>query len=830
MAETGDADTAIKEDIKSLQDEFTIPDTLPLLPVRDIVVFPFMILPLFVGRENSINAVNQALAGDRIMMLAAQKDAGIDSPGPKDLYEIGSVVMVIRMLKLPDGRIKILVQGLAKARIDEYLQTDPFFKVKIERIDDEDIGKLGSKESLSMEAAMRNVRGQMERVINLGKQISPDILVIAENLDEPGKLADLVAANLNLKVDDAQKALELTRPLDRLKKVADLLSREIELLGMQQKIQNAAQEEMTKTQREYYLREQLKAIQKELGDIDDRQQEINEFREKILKSKMPKEVETEAIKQLDRLQKMHSESAEATTVRTYLEWMVEVPWSVATKDNLDLKAARKALDEDHYDLEKVKERMVEYLAVRKLKDKMKGPLLCFVGPPGVGKTSLGQSVARALGRKFTRMSLGGVRDEAEIRGHRRTYIGSMPGRIVQGLKQAGASNPVFMLDEIDKLGSDFRGDPSSALLEVLDPAQNHAFVDHYLGVPFDLSNVMFITTANMMDTIPPPLLDRMEVIRIAGYTEEEKVKISKKYIIGRQLEEHGLTAKKLKVSDEALKSVIQQYTREAGLRNLERNIATICRKVAKEVASGSEKMFKVGPRDVKKYLGVRIFSSEAEQERNMVGVATGVAWTQAGGEVMLVEATPMRGNGKLLLTGKLGDVMKESAQAALTWVRSRAKKFGVAEDFANNTDIHIHVPAGAIPKDGPSAGITIAVAIVSALTGAPVRKDVTMTGEITLRGRVLPIGGLKEKVLAANRAGINEMIIPYENEKDLEEVPDIVRKKMSFHSAKSADQVMEWALVRKPAPKKAAAGKTAKKKERPTAAKKTGKKLKGKSR
>ena len=830
MAETGDSETAVKEEIKTIQDDFTIPDTLPLLPVRDIVVFPFMILPLFVGRENSINAVNQALAGDRIMMLAAQKDAGVDNPAPKDLFEIGSVVMVIRMLKLPDGRIKILVQGLAKARIDEYQQTDPYFKVKITRIDDEDMGKVTSKESLSIEAAMRNVRGQMEKVINLGKQISPDILVIAENLDDPGKLADLVAANLGLKVDDAQKALELVNPMARLKKVSDLLGREIELLGMQQKIQNAAQEEMTKTQREYYLREQLKAIQKELGDIDDRQQEINEFRDKILKSKMPKEVETEAIKQLDRLQKMHSESAEATTVRTYLEWMVEVPWSFATKDNLDLKAAQKALDEDHYDLEKVKERMVEYLAVRKLKNKMKGPLLCFVGPPGVGKTSLGQSVARALGRKFTRMSLGGVRDEAEIRGHRRTYIGSMPGRIMQGIKQAGSSNPVFMLDEIDKLGSDFRGDPSSALLEVLDPAQNHAFVDHYLGVPFDLSNIMFITTANVMDTIPPPLLDRMEVIRIAGYTEEEKVKIAKRYIVPRQMDEHGLSAKKLNISDEALTGIIQQYTREAGLRNLERNIATICRKVAKEVASGSEKAFKIVPRDIKKYLGVRVFTSEPEQERNMVGVATGVAWTQAGGEVMLVEATPMRGNGKLTLTGKLGDVMKESAQAALTWVRSRARRLGVPEDFANNTDIHIHVPAGAIPKDGPSAGITIAVAILSALTGVAVRKDVTMTGEITLRGRVLPIGGLKEKALAANRAGINEMIIPYENEKDLEEVPDIVRKKMTFHSAKSADQVMEWALVKKVPAKKTAGVKTAKKKARINVVKKAGKKAKGKTR
>ncbi|MBI4665725.1 MAG: endopeptidase La [Nitrospinae bacterium] len=796
-------ETITKEPPVDIQSEFVIPDTLPLLPVRDIVVFPFMILPLFVGRENSINAVNQALAGDRMMMLAAQKDAGVDNPTPEDLYNIGSVVMVIRMLKLPDGRIKILVQGLAKAKIVEFLQKEPFYNVKIERMEDEELEKKETKEKrepLAVEAAMRNVRAQLERVINLGKQISPDILVIAENLEEPGKLADLVAANLGLKVEDAQIALELTNPLERLKKVSEILNRETELLSMQQKIQSAAQEEMSKTQREYYLREQLKAIQRELGDIDERQQEITEFREKIEKAKMPEEVGKEALKQLDRLGKMHTESAEATTVRTYLEWLIEVPWSVMTTDNLDLKAAQKVLDEDHYDLEKVKERIVEYLAVCKLKEKNKGPLLCLVGPPGVGKTSLGQSVARALGRKFVRMSLGGVRDEAEIRGHRRTYIGSMPGRIIQGLKQAGTANPVYMLDEIDKLGSDFRGDPSSALLEVLDPAQNHAFVDHYLGVPFDLTNVMFITTANMVDTIPPPLLDRMEVIRIAGYTEDEKLKITRKYIIPRQLGENGISAKHINISDDAIRGVIQQYTREAGLRNLERNVANICRKVAKDVASGQTRLHKVSPRDLSKYLGIRLFSSEVEQEKSMVGVATGVAWTQTGGEVMHVEATPMKGNGKLMLTGKLGDVMKESAQAALTYIRSRARRYGIPEDFAANTDMHIHVPAGAIPKDGPSAGITMASAIVSALTGIPVRKSITMTGEITLRGRVLPIGGLKEKALAANRAGITEMIIPEENEKDLEEVPPQVRKKMKFHFARTADQVVEWALAQKPGP------------------------------
>ncbi|MGK7345941.1 MAG: endopeptidase La [Candidatus Nitrospinota bacterium M3_3B_026] len=803
-----------------------IPDTLPLLPVRDMVVFPYMVLPLFVGRESSINAVNEALAGDRLLMLSAQKDPSTEDPSADDLYKVGTVAMVVRMLKMPEGGVKILIQGLAKATILDYLQKTPYIKVKIERIMEQE-WEPGGKEDLKSEAMTRNLREQLEKAANMGKQMSPELLVAAQNLDDPGRLADLVAANLGLKVEDAQAVLETIDPQVRIKKVSEVLNREIDLLGMQQKIQSAAQQEMSKIQREYYLREQLKAIQRELGEIDEKTEEINEFRKKMEKAGMPEEVKAEAVKQLNRLSKMHAESAEATTVRTYLEWMVEIPWSKTTKDNLDLKLAQKVLDEDHYDLEKVKERMVEYLAVRKLKDQMKGPILCFVGPPGVGKTSLGQSVARALERKFTRISLGGVRDEAEIRGHRRTYIGALPGRIIQGLKQAGSANPVFMMDEIDKLGADFRGDPSSALLEVLDPAQNNAFVDHYLGVPFDLSNVMFITTANVVDTIPPALRDRMEVIRLSGYTEDEKVMIARKFLIPRQLAEHGLRLKHLKFTDKALRGIIQQYTREAGLRNLERNIATICRKTAKDVASGGKKQHKILPGNLSDYLGVRVYTPEVEQEKDMVGVATGVAWTQAGGEIMSVEATPMRGSGRLTLTGKLGDVMKESAQAALTYIRSRAKELGVPEEFHEKTDIHVHVPAGAIPKDGPSAGITIATAIASALTETPVRKDITMTGEITLRGRVLPIGGVKEKVLAAKRAGIDEIILPVDNEKDLQEVPENIRKSMKFHLARDAGQVLKWALAKRAGKSKAPAKKTAKKKsaaKRKQPAKKTSRK------
>ena len=613
---------------QDLQTEFKIPDELPLLPVRDIVIFPYMILPLFVGRESSINAVNEALASDRMILLVAQKDAGNNEPKPEDLYNVGTVVMVIRMLKLPDGRVKILVQGLSKAKIISYVADKPFYKVKVERIKEPSEPK---EKSLKTEALMRNVREQLEKAITLGKMLPPDLLVIADNLDSPGKLADLAASNLGLKVEEAQQILEILDHEERLKKVGEFLGKEVEVLAMQQKIQSAAQEEMTKTQKEYFLREQLKAIQKELGDIDEKTEEINEFKKKIADVKMPKEVEKEALKQLDRLAKMHPEAAEATTVRTYLEWMVELPWSKSTTDNLNIKGAAKVLEEDHYDLEKVKERILEYLAVRKLKAKMKGPILCFVGPPGVGKTSLGKSIARSLGRQFVRISLGGVRDEAEIRGHRRTYIGSLPGRIIQGIKQAGSNNPVFMMDEVDKIGADFRGDPSAALLEVLDPEQNYSFSDHYLGVPFDLSNVMFITTANLTDPIPSALKDRMEIISLSGYTEEEKLGIAKKYLIPRQMEEHGIKGKYIHISDEAVLKIISQYTREAGLRNLEREIATICRKVAKDVAQGNGRLHRVSAANLNKFLGIRKFLSETEAERNQVGVATGLAWTQAGG-------------------------------------------------------------------------------------------------------------------------------------------------------------------------------------------------------
>ncbi|MBI3583725.1 MAG: endopeptidase La [Nitrospinae bacterium] len=777
---------------QDLKTEFKIPDELPLLPVRDIVIFPYMILPLFVGRESSINAVNEALASDRMILLVAQKDAGNNEPKPEDLYNVGTVVMVIRMLKLPDGRVKILVQGLSKAKIISYAADKPFYKVKVERIKEPSEPK---EKSLKTEALMRNVREQLEKAISLGKMLPPDLLVIADNLDSPGKLADLAASNLGLKVEEAQQILEILDHEERLNKVGEFLGKEVEVLTMQQKIQSAAQEEMTKTQKEYFLREQLKAIQKELGDIDEKTEEINEFKKKIADVKMPPDVEKEALKQLDRLAKMHPEAAEATTVRTYLEWMVELPWSKSTADNLNIKAAAKVLEEDHYDLEKVKERILEYLAVRKLKTKMKGPILCFVGPPGVGKTSLGKSIARSLGRQFVRISLGGVRDEAEIRGHRRTYIGSLPGRIIQGIKQAGSNNPVFMMDEVDKIGADFRGDPSAALLEVLDPEQNYSFSDHYLGVPFDLSNVMFITTANLTDPIPSALKDRMEIISLSGYTEEEKLGIAKKYLIPRQMEEHGIKGKYIHISDEAVLKIISQYTREAGLRNLEREIATICRKVAKDVAQGNGRLHRVSAANLNKFLGIRKFLSETEAERNQVGVATGLAWTQAGGEIMHIEVTTMKGRGALTLTGQLGDVMKESAQAAMSYSRSRSKNYGLKEDFYQKIDVHIHVPAGAIPKDGPSAGITMATALISRLTGIPVRKDVAMTGEITLTGRVLPIGGLKEKSLAAKRAGIMTLIIPKDNNKDLEEIPSNIRKDMKFILAKEMDDVINNALL-----------------------------------
>jgi ATP-dependent Lon protease len=634
-------------------------------------------------------------------------------------------------------------------------------------------------------------------MVSLGKTILPDIMVVMENLEEPGRLADLVASNIGLKTEQAQSILEIDNTTERLRRVSEILNRELELLMVQQKIQSEARGEIDKTQREYFLREQLKAIQKELGDIDERMEEVKEFRKKIEDAKMPEKVLKEAEKQLKRIEKMHPDSAEASTVRTYLDWLVELPWSKSTKDNLNIKAAKKVLNADHYDLEKIKERILEYLSVRKLNPKMKGPILCFIGPPGVGKTSLGKSIARSLGREFTRMSLGGVRDEAEIRGHRRTYVGALPGRIIQGIKHSGTNNPVFMLDEIDKVGTDFRGDPSSALLEVLDPEQNNSFMDHYLGVPFDLTSVMFITTGNVSDTIPSALRDRMEIIRLSGYTSEEKQGIAVNYLIPKQLKEHGLTARILRISNSALENLIGQYTREAGVRNLEREIANLCRKVAKQIAEGRRKKYLLSSKNIAKYLGAPRYLPEEEMTKDEVGVSTGLAWTETGGDIIYIEALTMKGKGSLTLTGQLGDVMKESAHAALSYVRSRATELGIHEDIFSKKDIHIHVPAGAIPKDGPSAGITMTTAIASALTGIPVSRSIAMTGEVTLRGSVLPIGGLKEKALAAKRAGILKVIIPRRNEKDLEDIPKYVKKDMEFFFADTMDQVLEVALKKK---------------------------------
>ncbi|HEU4640010.1 MAG TPA: endopeptidase La, partial [Candidatus Binatia bacterium] len=638
------------------------------------------------------------------------------------------------------------------------------------------------------------------------KNLPPEIVMVTDNISDPGVLADLVASNLRLKIEESQTILEIFDPIERLKKVNDLLSRELELSTMQARIQNQAKEEMSKTQRDYFLREQLKQIQQELGEGDERAEEMNEVRKQIDKAKMPPEVKREADKQLRRLEQMHPESSEASLVRTYLDWLVDLPWSRKTKDNLNIKKAKQVLDEDHYNLEKIKERILEYLAVNKLRKKLKGPILCFVGPPGVGKTSLGRSIARALGRHFVRVSLGGVRDEAEIRGHRRTYVGALPGRVIQGIKQAGSNNPVFMLDEIDKVGADFRGDPSAALLEVLDPEQNHAFSDHYLNLPFDLSNTLFICTANLLDPVPAALADRMEVIQLSGYTNEEKLEIARKYLIPRQFEDNGLSAKTIEISDDAMLRIIGEYTKEAGLRNLEREIASICRKVARKVAEGKTELTRITRANVHSFLGAPKFLPEAEQEHHEIGVATGLAWTSAGGEILYVEASLSKGRGNLTLTGQLGDVMKESAQAAVSYARAHAKKLDIEEDFYQKLDIHIHVPAGAIPKDGPSAGITMATALISALTKRAVSRDVAMTGEITLRGRVLPIGGLKEKSLAAFRAGIKTIIIPERNEKDLDEIPKVLRRKLQWVLAESMSDVLKSALLDKPTAKKPAKG------------------------
>jgi ATP-dependent Lon protease len=782
-----------KDEEEQLQ-EIDIPPFLPLLAVRDVVVFPNMVLPLFVGRETSVLAIEAALARDRLLFLATQKDQTIEEPDPDDIYGMGTVSLILRMLKLPDGRLKILVQGKAKARIKEFLRERPYFQVALEVVEETPVGGI----SPEAEALMRNAREMSEKILTLKGIMSPDLLAILDSIEDPGHLADLVAANLRLKIDEAQAVLEEMDPIRSLIKVNDFLRKELEVSAIQAKIQNQAREEMDRTQREYYLREQLRAIKKELGDIDEQSQEMEEYRLKISRARMPKTAEEEALKQLSRLEQMHPDAAEASIVRTYLDWLVEVPWSKGTRDKLDVLEAKHILDADHYNLEKVKDRILEYLSVRKLNKKMKGPILCFVGPPGVGKTSLGQSIARAMGRKFTRISLGGIRDEAEIRGHRRTYIGALPGRIIQGLKTAGSNNPVFMMDEVDKIGMDFRGDPAAALLEVLDPEQNHSFSDHYLNVPFDLSKVMFITTANLVDPIPSALRDRMEILRLSGYTEEEKLEIVRRYLLPRQLQENGLHPEDIHLSNEVLRQVILYYTQESGLRNLEREIGALCRKVARRIAEGEQGPFAVSRGNLHRYLGPPRYLPDGEVERDEVGVATGLAWTQVGGEILAVEASLMRGKGQLTLTGQLGEVMKESAQAALSYARSRADLLNLAPDFYEKLDIHIHVPAGATPKDGPSAGVTMATALISALTQIPARRDVAMTGEITLRGKVLPIGGLKEKSIAALRARIKKVIIPEANLKDLVEIPKNIKRRLKFVPVTSMDEVLTEALVRAP--------------------------------
>jgi len=788
MAETDKDDLIriIDEDEK----DTAIPDTLPLISVRDIVIFTDMLLPLFIGREKSVRAVEEAVEKDGFLFLTAQKDPNVENPNPDQIFSVGTVSRVLRMLKLPDGRVKALVQGIEKARIVKYVSKRSLYRVKIETIPDQPAQEI----NLEIEALMRNVREHSEKILALRGEMNNDIGTILESVNDPGKLADLVASNLKLRIEESQVLLELIDPVERLKKINELLSREVELSSMQAKIQSDVRDEISKSQRDYFLREQVRVIHKELGEDDSKIKEIEDYRKKIRRAKMPKIAEKEALKQVKRLDQMHLDSAEASVVRTFLDWLVEMPWSRTTKDVIDIKLAKTVLDREHFGLSHVKNRILEYLSVRKLNPKMKGPILCFVGPPGVGKTSLGQAIAHAMKRKFVRISLGGIRDEAEIRGHRRTYIGALPGRILQGLKQSGTNNPVFMMDEIDKLGSDFRGDPSSALLEALDPEQNLAFSDHYLNLPFDLSRVMFVLTANFTDTIPSALLDRMEVITLSGYTEDEKKAIAQRHLIPRQIRENGLKSKTLSISTGTLQKIISEYTSEAGLRNLEREIATICRKVARKIAEGDKGPFRITKNSLQKYLGVSKYSPEMDQEDSQVGLSTGLAWTQAGGEVLYVEASLIGGKGELIITGQIGDIMQESARAALSYARANLGTLKIKKNIFENKDIHIHVPAGAIPKDGPSAGIAMATALISVLINKPVNKDVAMTGEITLRGRVLPIGGLKEKALGGLRAGIRTIIIPEKNKKDLAEIPINVRRKINFVPVKSMEEVLFLAI------------------------------------
>jgi ATP-dependent Lon protease len=769
------------------------PKSLPLLPLRDIIVFPHMVVPLFVGRQKSIAALEEAMAHEKAILLCAQKKAKTNEPVAEDIFPVGTIGQIIQLLRLPDGTVKVLVEGKQRARIRRFVDSDRFLLVEAEDIEEQ------SERTVELEALMRSVHSTFEAYVKLNKRIPPEMLTSVASIDDPARLADTIVAHLSLKLQDKQSILETESPGKRLEKLYELMQGEIEILQVEKKIRTRVKKQMEKTQKEYYLNEQMQAIQKELGERDEFKNEIQELEEKIKNKKMSKEATLKAKKELKKLKMMSPMSAEATVVRNYIDWILSLPWYDYTEDKLEIPEAERILDEDHYGLKKPKERILEYLAVQKLVEKIRGPILCFVGPPGVGKTSLAKSIARAMNRRFVRISLGGVRDEAEIRGHRRTYIGALPGKIIQSLKKAGSGNPVFLLDEVDKMSTDFRGDPSSALLEVLDPEQNFSFNDHYLDLDYDLSKVMFICTANTMGGIPLPLQDRMEVIRIAGYTDLEKMSIAERYLIPKQREVNGLADVSVAFRRSAVRSLIHHYTKESGVRSLEREVGSICRKIAKDVlktaTGGDPRSYDVSQRAVQRYLGPAKYRYGTAEEKDQIGLTTGLAWTELGGELLTVEAQVMPGKGKLMITGKLGEVMQESAQAAMSYVRSRAEALGLDKRFLENIDIHVHVPEGAIPKDGPSAGITMATTLVSALCRFPVRRDVAMTGEITLRGRVLPIGGLKEKVLAAHRGGIKTVIIPKENAKDIREIPRKVREKLEIVVVEHADEVLRAALA-----------------------------------
>ncbi len=788
-----------------------IPATLPMLPVRDIVVFPYMILPLFVGRDASIRSVEDALSKNRLIFLASQKEIAEENPSAESIYTVGTIAMIMRMRKLSDGRVKILIQGVAKGRVKNFVKSSPSFEVEVEKIEEIPVTSPG----VEFEAMVRTAKEQIEKIIALGRVLSPDILLVLDDVTDPGRLADLIASNLGIKVQDAQKVLETADHKERLRLVNEILANELEVLQAQSKMRTGTsggpKDEASKSQREYFLREQMRQIKSELGENDSKSEEMEELREKVMAAGMPAPVETEALKQLHRLERMHPDASEASMVRTYLDWMVDLPWSKKSEDVIDLARAKKILDEDHYDLQKAKDRVLEFLAVRKLKTSIKGPILCFVGPPGVGKTSLGKSIARSMGREYFRIALGGVKDEAEIRGHRRTYVGAMPGKVIQALRQVKHNNPVIVLDEIDKLGSDFRGDPSAAMLEVLDPEQNHSFRDNYLNVDFDLSNALFIATANVLENIPPALRDRMEVIQLSGYTENDKLLITKAHLVDRQIEANGITKENIRFTDEGIQFLISHYTREAGLRNLEREVGGVCRKVAKMVVMGEATFVEVTDKNLPDLLGPPRFLRDEKLQDSQVGVVTGLAWTQAGGEVLLVEALKYKGKGGLVLTGQLGDVMKESAHAAMTYARAHTEELSIPEDFFEKWDIHIHLPAGAIPKDGPSAGVTLSTALLSLMTDTPVRHDIAMTGEVTLQGRVLPVGGIREKCLAALSQGITDVIIPLPNQKDLADIPKEFKEKMNFILVENLDEVFAVAFDRNSKGTKKSGSKGAKK-------------------